>query len=71
MKYLDKVKLVNNYEYAKYGLNIGDIGRIISAEIRDNEFLVNFIDKNFEIHKNEPKWFENMCQNLKMIFLYL
>lgn len=63
MKYLDKVKLVD--DYAEYGINAGNVGRIISAEIRGNEFLVNFIDKNYEIHKNEPEWFEKHMSELK------
>ena len=65
MKYLDKVKLINNKKYIDYGLKTGDIGRIICAEIRDDELYVNFIDKNFEIHNNDPQWFEMHSDELK------
>ena len=37
MKYLDKVKLINDKNYVNLGLKCGRIGRIISAEIRDDE----------------------------------
>lgn len=48
MKYLDKVKLLIDREnYSINGLKKGDIGRIIAAEIRDDELLVCFIDPLF------------------------
>ncbi len=53
MKYLDKVKLINDKNYVNLGLKCGRIGRIISAEIRDDEFYVNFIDENFYQHKDD------------------
>ena len=70
MKYLDKVKLLNNKdEYKKQNVFASNIGRIISAEIRENCFLDDFIDENFEVHKNDAKWFElskkAICQTLK------
>ena len=41
----DKVKVLNDRpEYTEEGVKKGMIGRIISAEIRDNEFLICFID---------------------------
>ena len=45
MKYLDKVKVImDRDEYAKDKVFSGMIGRISSAEIRDNYFEVMFID---------------------------
>ena len=47
MKYLDKVKVINdNANYKKYNIYEGMIGTIIDAEIRDNCFHVIFVDKN-------------------------
>ena len=65
MKYLDKVKLINDKNYVNLGLKCGRIGRIISAEIRDDEFCVNFIDENFYQHKNDKSWFEKHMKELK------
>lgn len=65
MKYLDKVKLINDEAYVNYGLKSGRMGRIISPEIRDNEFYVNFIDENFYIHMNDKTWFENHMKELQ------
>lgn len=65
MKYLDKVKLINDKDYVDSGLKSGRIGRIISAEIRDDEFYVNFIDENFYRHKDDKSWFENHMKELK------
>ena len=43
----DKVKVINDRpEYLEWGVKKGMIGDIISAEIRDNDFEVCFIDKN-------------------------
>lgn len=66
MKYLDKVKLLNNKdEYKKQNVFASNLGRIISAEIRENCFLVDFIDENFEVHKNDAKWFETHLNESK------
>lgn len=65
MKYLDKVKLINDKDYVNLGLKYGRIGRIISAEIRDDEFYVNFIDENFYQHKDDKSWFEKHMKELK------
>lgn len=65
MKYLDKVKLINDKNYVNLGLKCGRIGRIISAEIRDDEFYVNFIDENFYQHKDDKSWFEKHMKELK------
>ena len=47
MKYLDKVKVINDKEiYKKYNIHQGMIGTIIDAESRDNCFHVIFVDKN-------------------------
>ncbi len=43
----DKVKVINDRpEYAEWGVHKGMIGDIITAEIRDNDFEVCFIDPN-------------------------
>ena len=66
MKIYDDVKvIVSKEEYKKNGIFKNMIGTIILAEIRDNSFYVNFIDKNFEIHKNEPEWFEKNYDRLE------
>ncbi len=49
MKYLDKVKVTHDREeYSEYGIHKGMVGTIILAEIRDNCFVVIFIDPNME-----------------------
>lgn len=59
MNIYDDVKVkVNKKQYSNAGVFKGMIGKIILDEIRENRFYVNFIDKNFEIDKNDPKWFE-------------
>lgn len=59
MNIYDDVKVkVNKKQYSNAGVFNGMIGKIILGEIRENCFYVNFIDKNFEIHKNDPEWFE-------------
>ena len=66
MKIYDDVKVINNNKnYEKYGIHKDMIGRIVLAEIRDNMFYVNFIDDNFEIHKNDPEWFEKHYDELE------
>lgn len=47
MKFLDDVIVVNdNKQYSEHGITKGQIGTIISAEIRDNCFLIVFPGKN-------------------------
>lgn len=41
------------------------VGTIVLAEIRSNQFYVNFIDKNFEIHRDDPEWFEEHYDELE------
>lgn len=66
MKIYDDVKVINdNKNYEKEGIYKGMIGRIILAEIRDSQFYVSFIDENFEIHKDDPEWFEEHEDELK------
>ena len=66
MNIYDDVRVINNKEeYEKEGVYKDMIGTIILAEIRENSFYVNFIDKNFEIHKNDPEWFEKHYDELE------
>ena len=66
MNIYDDVKVINDREeYKKEGVFKGMVGRIILGEIRDNSFYVNFIDKNFELHKNDPEWFEEHYDELE------
>lgn len=66
MKASDDVRVINDDEaYAKEGVFKGMIGYISMPEIRDNSFLVCFIDENFYIHENEPEWFEEHYSDLK------
>lgn len=66
MNIYDDVKVINDKEeYQKEGVFKGMVGTIVLGEIRDNSFYVNFIDKNFEIHKNDPKWFEEHYDELE------
>lgn len=66
MKYLDYVRvIVEKEKYTKEGIHEGMEGCIYMPEIRNGCFFVNFIDKNFEIHKNEPEWFEEHYEELK------
>jgi len=45
----DEVKVINDRpEYINAGIQKGMVGTIISAEIRDNNFLLCFVDKNME-----------------------
>ena len=54
MKYLDKVKLVNNRkEYNENNVYAGEIGTIFEAEIRDNSFFVIF--DNY----SDSKWYKD------------
>lgn len=47
MKYMDKVKVISEKEiYKKNNISIGEIGTIINAEIRENDFYVVFDNKN-------------------------
>ena len=49
MRYLDKVKVLNDSpEYTEAGVLKNMIGTIISAEIRDNTFLVIFVDEKMQ-----------------------
>jgi len=53
MKYMDKVKVITQKDkYKKNNISIGEIGTIINAEIRDNDFYVVF-DNN-----NEFDWYK-------------
>lgn len=66
MKQYDDVRVINDNEsYAKEGVYKGMIGYIAMPEIRNNSFYVAFIDENFEIHKNNPKWFEEHYNEIK------
>lgn len=66
MNIYDDVKVINDREeYKKEGVFKGMIGRILLGEIRNNSFYVDFIDKNFEIHKDDPQWFENHYEELE------
>ena len=48
MKIFDKIKVIKDCKYYKNnGVYKGRIGRINSAEIRDNCFEVVFIDERF------------------------
>ena len=69
MKLFDKIKVINdcNY-YNKNGVHKGRIGRINSAEIRDNCFEVIFIDERFW-DKNFKWTDENMSTMKNDIFL--
>lgn len=64
MKMFDKVKILKDCKYYKdNGIFKGRIGTIISAEIRDNEFLVAFIDKRFE--NSNFKWTEENMKTME------
>ncbi len=66
MKIYDDVRVINdNKKYNEAGIFKGMVGTIVLAEIRSNSFYVNFIDKNFEIHKNDPEWFEEHYDELE------
>lgn len=69
MKLFDKIKVVKDCEYYnKNGVFKGRIGRINSAEIRDNCFEVVFIDERF--YDKNFKWTdENMLTIQDDIFL--
>ncbi len=69
MKLFDKIKVINDCEYYnKNGVYKGRIGRINSAEIRDNCFEVIFIDERFW-DKNFKWTDENMSTVKNDIFL--
>ena len=56
MRLYDEVKVINDKEkYKKEGVSSGMIGRIWSGEIRDNSFLVLFIDPRY----NDKEFFLN------------
>lgn len=58
MKIYDEVKVINDKDYyIKNDVHKGMIGTIIQPEIRDNCFLVNFLDKNYLKHRDDPDWF--------------
>ena len=63
--YDDVVLLKDKKEYNDYGVFKGMIGTVWSGEIRDESFLVLFIDKNFNLHKDDAKWFEENAESLK------
>lgn len=66
MKEYDDVKVINdNPEYEEAGIHKGMVGYIVLPEIRDNTFLVNFIDENFELHKNDSDWFRIHFDEIK------
>lgn len=66
MKIYDDVKVIKDRkEYEKEGIHKGDVGYIVLAEIRDSMFMVNFIDKNFETHKDDKQWFEDHYDELQ------
>lgn len=66
MNIYDDVRVINDKEeYKKEGVFKDMVGTIILGEIRENSFYVNFIDKNFEIHKNDPEWFEEHYEELE------
>lgn len=66
MKIYDDVRVINDRkEYEKVGVHKGMVGTIVLAEIRSNQFYVNFIDKNFEIHRDDPEWFEEHYDELE------
>lgn len=66
MNIYDDVRVVNDREeYKKEGVFKGMVGTIILGEIRNNSFFVDFIDKNFEIHKDDPQWFEDHYDELE------
>lgn len=47
MKYMDKVKVISEKElYQKNNISVGEIGTIINAEIRENDFYVIFDNKD-------------------------
>ncbi len=69
MKLFDRIKVVNDCKYYnKNGVFKGRIGRINSAEIRDNCFEVIFIDQRF-FDKNFQWTEENMLTIEDDIFL--
>ena len=66
MKLYDDVRVINvRKEYVEEGIHKGMVGYIVLAEIRDGQFMINFIDKNFEIHRNDPQWFEDHYDELE------
>ncbi len=69
MKLFDDVKVLNDRKYYNdEGIYAGMTGTIISAEIRDNCFLVVFIDERF--HDKDFEWTdENMPTMKDDIFL--
>lgn len=66
MRVSDDVRVINNNEkYEKEGVHKGMVGYIAMPEIRNNCFFVCFIDENFNMHEDEPEWFENHYNELK------
>ena len=66
MRVGDDVKVINdNEKYAQEGVYKGMIGYINMPEIRDNSFMVTFIDENFNMHEDDPEWFEEHFNELK------
>ena len=66
MKIYDEViLLIDRKEYNDNGIFKGMIGTVWSGEIRDESFLVLFIDENFKLHKDDVEWFEENAFNLK------
>ena len=66
MKASDDVRVINdNEKYAREGVHKGMVGYIAMPEIRDNSFFVCFIDENFNMHEDEPEWFEEHYHELK------
>ena len=66
MKAYDDVKVINDNEnYKKEGVYKGMVGYIVMPEIRDDCFLVCFIDENFEKHKDDYDWFNSHYNEIK------
>ena len=66
MKENDDVRVIrDNKRYADEGIYKGMVGYIAMAEIRNNSFLVAFIDDNFAIHKDSTEWFEEHYNEIK------
>ena len=66
MKIYDDVMVINDKEeYKKDGVIKGMVGYISMPEIRDESFMVCFIDENFKKHENDPSWFDKHYHEIK------
>ena len=64
MKEYDEVKVINDNDYYNsQGVFAGMVGRIIQPEIRDNSFLVCFIDPKF----SDPTFDFSSEENIKSL----